>query len=71
MAWRSVASLSLYMQSYVRIICIYPIMHDDQMRRSVQAKFCLLLALVHHFNQLFGITGVAYDAALLPFRGTE
>jgi hypothetical protein len=38
MAWRSGTSLSLYMPSCVGIICIYPIMNDDRMWRSVQAK---------------------------------
>jgi len=69
MAWRSGTSLSLYMPSYLGIICIYPIMYDDHMGRSVQAKFCLLLALVHRFNQLFPIIGIVHVAVLLPFPG--
>jgi hypothetical protein len=38
MARRSVTSPSLYKPSYVGIICIYPIIYDDHMWRSVQAK---------------------------------
>jgi hypothetical protein len=46
----AVTSLSLYKPSYVGIICIYPIIYDDHMWRSVQAKNLFNISSVPPFQ---------------------